>query len=304
MSTTETYFEELHIRENSPKGEKLVRALADYILQYNGMKGLENLMIIYLELVCGDERAVVEERTEVETGNSWLISQNGMEWHNEDHAVWNDDHPLMNLLKNLKPDRDIIFRMSACRTGTYIPDYSYCYWLSALEGIAPEDGVDYRCAEAADTDERVWAYHLNGNGTEQVPRDGTMDLVSDIPAWCSETFAVKVSCEDEDKFVEFEEKIGEAMQILADILENEFLEPDVFEGEAELSGTLELQAEQIPDFLKSLQAISDAAGELGADFECACELLPAERTNNGIEPFAVLKIEGKDGKVEASACRF
>lgn len=131
-----------------------------------------------------------------------------------------------------------------------------------------------------------------------------MDLVSDIPAWCSETFAVKVSCEDEDKFEEFEEKIGEVMQNLADGLENEFLEPDVFEGEAELSGTLELQAEQIPAFLKSLQVISDAAGELGADFECTCELLPAERADNGIEPFAVLKIEGKVGKVEVSACRF
>ena len=304
MSTTETYFEELHIRKDSPKGEKAVRALADYILQYNGMKGLENLMIIYLELVCGDERAVIEERTEVETGNSWLISQNGMEWHNEDHAVWKDDHPLMTLVKNLKPDRDIVFRMSACRTGTYILDYTYRYWLSALEGFAPEDGIDYRCAEAADTDERVWAYHLNGSGTEQVPRDGTMDLVSDIPAWCSETFSIKVSCEDEDKYDEFEEKIGEAMQNLADDLENEFLEPDIYDGGAEMFGTLELQTEQLPLFLKNVQVIADAAGELGASFEFACELLPTERTNNGIEPFAVLRIEGKDGKIEVSACRF
>lgn len=304
MSTTETYFEELRIRKDSPKGEKLTRTLADYILQYNGMKGLEGLVITYLELVCGDERAAVEEQTEVETGNSWVISQNGMEWKNEEHAVWKDDHPLMTLVKNLKPDRDIIFRMSACRTGTYIPDYTYRYWLAALEGITPEDGIDYRCAEAADTDERVWAYHLDGSSTEEIPRDGTYDMVSDIPCWYSETLSIKASCEDEDKFDEFEEKIGGAMQHLADVLENEFLEPDVYEGEAELSGTLELQAEQIPTFLKSLQVISDAAGELGADFECTCELLPAERADNGIEPFAVLRIEGKDGKVEVSACRF
>ncbi len=304
MSSTETYFEELHIRKDSPKGEKLVRALADYILQYNGMKGLESLIITYLELACGDERAVVEEQTEVETGNTWVISQSGLQWKNVEHTVWKDDHPLMDLVKNLKPDREIVFRMSACRTGTYIPDYTYRYWLSALEGITPEDGVDYRCAEAADTDERVWAYHLDGGSTEEIPRDGTYDLVSDIPCWYGETLSIKASCEDEDKFDEFEGKIGVAMQHLADVLENELLEPDVFEGEAELFGSVELEAGQVPVFLEAVQAIADAAGELGASFEFTCELLPTDRTNNGIEPFAVLRFEAKDGKVEVSACRF
>ena len=71
-----------------------------------------------------------------------------------------------------------------------------------------------------------------------------------------------------------------------------------------MSGSVELQAEQVPAFLKAVQAIADAAGNLGASFELFCELLPTDRTNNGIEPFAVLKFEGKDGKVEVSACRF
>lgn len=208
------------------------------------------------------------------------------------------------MIKDLTSDRDITFRLSACRTGTYIPDYTFRYWLAALEGIAPDDGIDYRCAEAADSDERVWAYHLNGSGTEQVPRDGSPDLVLDIPCWFSENISIRVSCEDEVQRDVFEEKIGEAMRQLVDDLEDEYLEPDVYEGEAELTGSLELSAEQVPVFLKVLEAIAEAADELNAKFECACELLPTERTNNGIEPFAVLRIGAVDGKIKAAACRF
>lgn len=58
------------------------------------------------------------------------------------------------------------------------------------------------------------------------------------------------------------------------------------------------------DFLKNLQAVADTAKELGAAFECTGELLPEERTNNGIEPFAALQITGRDGKIEVKACRF
>lgn len=304
MSTTVTFFEELRIGKDSPKGAELVRKLSDYIRQFNEMKDLEDLVVIYLELICGDERAAVEDQTEVEPGNAWVITQNGFERKSAEHMVWEPDSPLMKLVKVLNPGQEIVFRLTGSMTRPYTANYTYRYWLSALEGFAPDDGVDYRVAEAADADVRVVAYHLNGGSSEEVPRDGSPEQVADIPCWYGEWLSVKVSVGDEDQFEALEEQIGGAMQELIDELEDEYLEPDIYEGYAELSGSLELQAEQIPGFLKSLQKIADAAGELNAEFECSGELLPTERTNNGIEPFAVLKFTVEDGKVKATACRY
>ena len=304
MSTTVTFFEELRIRKDSPKGAELVRKLSEYILQYNGMKDLEDLTVTYLELACGDERATVEEQTDVEPGNIWVVTQDGFERKSEEHIVWTQDSPPIRLAGNLNPAREIVFRLSGSMTRPYTANYTYRYWLSALEGLSPEDGVEYRCAEAADADERVVAYHLNGIRTEEVPRDGSSELVADIPCWYGELFSIRVSIEDEERFGVFEEKIGGAMQALIDDLEDEYLEPDIYEGGAELSGSLELEEEQIPGFLNSLQAIADAAKEMNAEFECAGELLPTERTNNGIEPFAVLKFTAEDGQVAMTACRY
>ena len=304
MSTTVTFFEELRIREDSPKGAELVRKLSDYIRQFNEMKDLEDLVVAYLELVCGDERAAVEDQTEVEPGNAWVITQNGFERKSAEHMIWEPDCPLMKLVKVLNPGQETVFRLTGSMTRPYTTNYTYRYWLSALEGIGPDDGVEYRVAEAADTDEIVVAYHLNGTGTEEVPRNGSVELVLDIPCWYGELFSIRVSIEDEEQFEKFEEKIGGTMQALVDDLEDEYLEPDVFEGEAELSGSLELRAEQIPGFLKSLQKIADAAGEMNAEFSCTGELLPTERTNNGIEPFAILKFAAEDGLVKVTACRY
>ena len=304
MSTTVTFFEELHISKNSPKGAETIQKLKDYIHQYNEMKGIEDLTITYMELICGDMRASVEDQTEVESGNTWRITQNGLEWQSTDHVIWKEEHPLMLLLGKLCPDQEIVFRLSGSMTRVYLVDYTYRYWLSVLKDIKPEDGIDCKVAEAADTDTTVSLYHLNGSSKEEVPRDGSIDLVGDIPMWFSELFEIKVSVEDEEIHEEFEEEIGEAMQNLIDGLEDEFLEPDIFEGEAELSGSLELRNDQLPEFLNNLQAIADIAKELGAMFECTVELLPEERTNNGIEPFAVLQITGRDGKIEVKACRF
>ena len=304
MSSAVTFFEELHISKNSPKGAETIRKLKDYILQYNEMKGIEDLTITYMDLIYGDERAAVEDQTEVESGNTWRITQKGFEWQSTDHVIWKEDHSLMLLLEKLSPNQEIVFRLSGFMTRVYLVDYTYRYWLSALKGINPEDGIDYKVAEAADTDTTVSLYHLNGTSMEEVPRDGSLDLVSDIPMWFGELFEIKVSVEDEDLYDEFEEKIGRAMQDLIDDLEDEFLEPDIFEGEAELSGSLEIRDDQLPEFLNNLQAVADAAKELDAAFECTGELLPEERTNNGIEPFAVLQITGRDGKIEVKTCRF
>lgn len=304
MSTTVTFFEELRIGKDSPKGAEAIRKLKDYILQYNRMEGIEDLNIVYLELACGDERAVIEDLEEAEPGNTWVINQKGFERQGMEHLIWKNDHPLMALLEKLSPDREIIFRLSAYMTRIFQPDYTYRYWLSALEEITPEDGIDYRVAEAADTDETVTLYHLDGSSREEVPWDSSPDLVSDIPLWFCENFDLKVTMEDEDRFGELEEKIGGAMQDLLDSIGNEFGEPDIFEGEAELQCSVEVQGEQFPDFLRSLQAVADTAKELGACIECIGEFLPEERTNHGIEPFAALRVSAGDGKIEASACRF
>ncbi len=304
MSTTVTFFEELRIGKDSPKGAEVIRKLKDYILQYNRMEGIEDLNIVYLQLACGDQRAVIEDLEEAEPGNTWVVNQKGFEWQGMEHLIWKNDHPLMALLEKLSPDREIIFRLSAYMTRIFQPDYTYRYWLSVLEEITPEDGIDYRVAEAADTDETVTLYHLDGGSREEVPRDGSPDLVSDIPLWFCENFDLKVTMEDEDRFGELEEKIGDAMQDLLDSIGNEFGEPDIFEGEAELQCSMEVQGEQLPDFLRSLQAVADTAKELGADIECIGEFLPEERTNHGIEPFAALRVAAGDGKIEASACRF
>ena len=304
MSTTVTFFEELRIGKNSPKGADVIRKLKEYILQYNRMEGIEDLNITYLELACGDERAVIEDLEESEPGNTWVSNQNGIEWQGMDHVIWNADHPLMVLPEKLDPDREIVFRMSASMTRILKPEYTYGYWLSALDGITPEDGIDYRVAEASDTDETAVLYHLDGNNREEVPRDGSPDLISDIPLWYCETFNLKVTVDNEERFEEFGEKIGGAMQDLLDSIGNEDQEPDIFEGEAELWGSLEVQGEQLPDFLRSLQAVADTAKELGAYIECLGEFLPEERTNHGIEPFASLRVTARDGKIETSACRF
>jgi len=91
-------------------------------------------------------------------------------------------------------------------------------------------------------------------------------------------------------------------------IEEEFEEPDIFEGEAELTLSVILPNEKKDGFLRALQVIADTAKELGADFECFGEFLPDEkpneRNNHGIEPFAALRIAGRDGKIEVSACRF
>ena len=304
MSTTVTFFEQLHIGAKSPKGAELIQSLSDYIFQFNEMKGMENLDIIYLELRCGAERVTIEDKSEAEPGNTWMNTSNGLAQHCGQHMIWNQDHPLIKLVKEMKSDQEIVFRLTGSMTRLYGTSYTYNYWLPALEGINQEDQVDYRCAEAADTDECVWAYHLNGNSTDQVPRDQSPDLVSDIPCWYGENFSIKISTDDEDIFDEFEERIGESLQNLIDDLEDEYLEPDVSEGEAELSGSLEIRTDQLPGLLTSLQAVAEAAQEMNAALECACELLPTERTSNGIEPFAVLRIAVAEGRIHLSACRF
>ena len=115
MSTTVTSFEELRIKD-SPKGAELVRKLSDYIRQFNEMKDLEDLVVAYLELVCGDERAAVEDQTEVEPGNAWVITQNGFERKSAEHMIWEPDSTLMKLVKNLNPGREIVFRLTGSMT--------------------------------------------------------------------------------------------------------------------------------------------------------------------------------------------
>ena len=49
------------------------------------MKGIENLDITYLELSCGAERVTIEDKSEVELGNTWMITPNGLKQHSEQH---------------------------------------------------------------------------------------------------------------------------------------------------------------------------------------------------------------------------
>ena len=304
MSTTISFFEQLQIRPECTDTAKMIQALSRYITQYNYMEGIESVSISRLELDNGDKTVILKEETHTGYENTWHSTSDGIQQKHIKIELWAHDNSLLQLLESLDTRQPIRFSFSGSVTYFVPARYGPYYWYDLFSDSDFIECVDYKGFVAADTDETVFTVIYNKNGLEtKLPRNESLDHVSDISKWYGENFNLCASIEDESMYDKFSDCMEEVFNELIDYLGDDNLFADIFEESAQMVGPLVLRSSMINGLLEHIQNVADTALALGGKAELLMDLLPNEIPENGIEPFAVLRLSIQDGRASATCCR-
>ena len=304
MSYAMNIHERITVTGSSAQAQALKERLAAYIQQINRMTCLESIDSLLLTLSSGADTVRCEVDADTEPGNTWVKTENGLRQQQAEHVLWTEDHPLMKMLASLETASDVIFEWSASLMKLAGADYGSAYWQGLIAASGSESGISYRTLETNDFDACARAICKQGeSGPVSVPRDQPPNVVEDIEQWYCGNFGFKITGVDESEWDAFEESIEEAQDAFAEAFDD-CPDVDVFDGEAEASGSLSVAAEQADELVAALQKFADIAEEFGAHMEMEMDFEPDEVGENGFAAFALLHLKCDAGKVSVSACRF
>lgn len=304
MSTTISYFEQLQIKPDCTDTAKMIQVLGQYITQFNYMEGIESVSISRLELCNGDKAVLLKEETHARYANTWNITSDGIQQKSAKIGLWPHDSSLLQLLESLDYRQPILFRFSGSVTYMSPARYGPYFWYDLFSKSDFIECTDYKGFVAADTDETVSTVIYNKDGLEtELPRNESLDHVSGISKWYGENFSLSTCIEDESKYDEFSVQMEEVFNELINYLGDDNLFADIFEESAQMVGPLVLHSSMINGLVEHIQNVADTAHALGGKAELLMDLLPNELPENGIEPFAVLRLSIQDGRTSATCCR-
>ena len=304
MSYAMNIHEKITITGNNAPVQKLKERLITYICQINHMTCLEAIDSLLLTLSNGTDTVRCDIDVDMEPGNTWVMTENGLRQKQAAHVLWMEDHPLMKMLASLGAATEVIFEWNASLMKMSGADYGSTYWQELIAGTGLEPGISYRALETNDFDACARAVCKQGeSGFVSLSPDQPPDVVEDIHQWYCGNFRFRITGADESEWDAFEKSIEEAQEAFAEAFDD-CPDVDVFDGEAKVTGSLTVTKEQLEELVAALQKFADIAKAFSACVDMEMDFEPDEVNENGFTAFALIRVKCDNGRVSVSAGRF
>lgn len=289
--------EKLTINNVSESTNKVVQDLKNYILQFNTMMGVESMNIHRLILRADDQIVEISDVSEVEFGNTYILTNTGLNTKQVKHIQWEDNSPIMLLLGNLEKAKDIFFEISFSVIKLRGTEYGINYWYEFKPSL--RDHIEYRCLEYYDVEDSIVSYLFNREFDGDVSYAASKEDVSGISRWFSYGFELVVNSEGEDEPNEaFTDELYELALAFSKKYEMNEPEKDYYIGDALVFGGLGISADQVDVLIDDLKKIETYVEEHGFELSVLARFTPDTEYE-----FAAMEII-KDPDLKAVYCRF